>query len=99
MPLLEELSPAIVGHLNALASQLRENVPSCAVPVGLAQLSLKRSHLEAIQRARRLGQGAQVAIGEGRELIVAPHSGALSIRTAAGERPLIEGVELDAGSK
>jgi tRNA(Ile)-lysidine synthase len=56
MPLLELLSPQIVGHLSALADQLAQGAtPTLLAPDGQV-LELSRRHIEQIARAQRLRQ-------------------------------------------
>lgn len=100
LPLMEELSPGIVGHLNALATQLQPLSRSDPLPSATReQLQLKRAHLEAVARARRLRQSARVAIGGGRELVVAAGSGAVSLHTPGAQRPISLDGPLDTGKK
>lgn len=56
MPLLEALSPQIVGHLTALADQLGQGAPPTLVAPDGEILKLSRRHLEQITRAQRLRQ-------------------------------------------
>lgn len=56
MPLLEALSPQIVGHLTALADQVGQDTPPTLVSPDGEILRLSRRHLEQIARAQRLRQ-------------------------------------------
>ena len=58
LPLLSQLSPGIVGHLNALADQLAAGPPPVILDAGGQPLLLGRSQLGQIQRAKRLGRSA-----------------------------------------
>ncbi len=73
MPLLEELSPSIVRHLNALADQL-ENLPSFELLDEKGEvLELSRAQREQLQRALRLGQRrARIRLHGGREVVIDP---------------------------
>jgi hypothetical protein len=66
LPLLRELSPQIVRHLNALADALLE-VP--APDLGeLAVPSLNRAQIREVLRARRLGRSVTIRVTGGRDL-------------------------------
>lgn len=58
LPLLVELSPGIVEHLNALADALApgSDVAAVQAAAALQNLELGRAHSLALARARRLGQ-------------------------------------------
>jgi tRNA(Ile)-lysidine synthase len=56
MPLLRELSPSIVQHLNALADQLRSPLLVDVTDEAGQPLVLSRAHRTELQRARRLGR-------------------------------------------
>ena len=85
LPLLSELSPGVVSHLNALADALAESEPLedwRALAQG-EDVELGRAHLRAISRARKLGlSGARVRLPGGKEAEVEfdRHGGA-NIRT------------------
>ena len=68
MPLLEELSPSIVGHLCHLADKIRSNqMDRPSYPKGL-----NRAQLDALERAIRLKKGGTtVRVSGGRDLQVA----------------------------
>ncbi len=75
LPLLEQLSPQIVGHLCALADALATS-PGSEAPLldeqGVALL-LNRAQRQLIGRARSLGQrSARVSLAHGRELSLDP---------------------------
>jgi len=75
LPLLEQLSPAIVGHLCALADALAAG-PGSEAPLlddrGVALL-LNRAQRQMVGRARSLGQrSARVSLPHGRELSLDP---------------------------
>lgn len=72
LPLLAQLSPQIVQHLNALADALSgSNLPSLA---GLTELEneaeLNRAQIREVLRARRLGRSVAIRIAGGRDLRV-----------------------------
>jgi tRNA(Ile)-lysidine synthase len=72
MPLLEELSPAIVSHLVSLADELgREPLPDLIDASGEA-VPLKRAQASALRRAVELGRGARILLSGSREIVVAP---------------------------
>jgi tRNA(Ile)-lysidine synthase len=72
LPLLEELSPQIVRHLNALADALVGAKLPCVD--GLAGLEdepeLNRAQLHQVLRASRLGRSVAIRVAGGRELLV-----------------------------
>jgi tRNA(Ile)-lysidine synthase len=75
LPLLEQLSPQIVGHLCALADALAAS-PGAEAPLlddqGVALL-LNRAQRQMLGRARSLGQrSARVSLPHGRELSLDP---------------------------
>ena len=94
MPLLVELSPGIVGHLNALADALCHGHELLALDevlddTGLKQnVELGRAHRLALARARRLGQRqAAVRLPGGWEARVDISTGAVRLALAArGQR-------------
>lgn len=64
MPLLERMSPGVVGHLNALADALRVELDGTAAPAPLG-----RAQLQALQAAVRSGAvGASIRLSEALEL-------------------------------
>jgi hypothetical protein len=66
LPLLEDLSPQIVKHLNLLSDALARELPETSGPE-----SLKRAQLEQLYRALRLGRsGARLAIDDGLEISI-----------------------------
>ena len=70
LPLLAELSPGIVRHLNALADALGEGseLEDIRSAAARSEIELGRAHLEALSRARRLGlPGASVRLPGGKE--------------------------------
>jgi hypothetical protein len=75
MPLLEQLSPQIAGHLCALADALQ---PSRAEPEPIRDahgvaLPLNRAQRDLVGRALALGQrSARVSLAGGRELSLDP---------------------------
>jgi tRNA(Ile)-lysidine synthase len=86
LPLLTDLSPGIVGHLNALADALLAG-PELAVVLAGARdknVPLGRAHLLALARARRLGQRrAKVRLPGGWEARVDPRTGEILLNLAA----------------
>ena len=86
LPLLSELSPGVVAHLNALADALGE----AEAPVdwqrvaASADVELGREHLRALSRARKLGlSSARVRLPGGKEAQVDARTGELRIGFAA----------------
>jgi tRNA(Ile)-lysidine synthase len=72
MPLLEELSPGVVGHLTALADEIvSDGMPILTDDTGEV-VDLRGAHVREVRRALRLGKGAQVRISGGREIVVDP---------------------------
>jgi tRNA(Ile)-lysidine synthase len=72
LPLLEQLSPQIVRHLNALADALNgSNLPSIPGLEGLeGETELNRAQIAQVLRATRLGRGVTIRVAGGRELRV-----------------------------
>lgn len=72
LPLLEELSPQIVRHLNALADALAgSELPSVTGLAGLEnEPELNRAQLQQALRASRLGRSVAIRVAGGRELLV-----------------------------
>ncbi|HEY3493929.1 MAG TPA: tRNA lysidine(34) synthetase TilS [Polyangiaceae bacterium] len=76
LPLLVELSPGIVGHLNALADALSTDEPPAELRDGAVRVALGRAQRLAVARASALGQKrARIWLSGGREA-----------RLVAGER-------------
>jgi tRNA(Ile)-lysidine synthase len=70
MPLLETLSPGIVGHLTALADELiSDTLPIVTDEKGLP-IALRNAHVRAVRRAFRLGEATRLLISGGREIVV-----------------------------
>jgi tRNA(Ile)-lysidine synthase len=88
IPLLEELSPGIVNHLTSLADALAGGQASSAWRPGYG--GLRRAHLEALERALRLGKGARIRLPGNLDLAVDPEGPEISVDVAAslprGER-------------
>jgi tRNA(Ile)-lysidine synthase len=75
LPLLEQLSPQIVQHLNALADALAgSNLPTLAGLTGTTGLEneadLNRAQIREVLRARRLGRSVAIRVAGGRDLRV-----------------------------
>jgi tRNA(Ile)-lysidine synthase len=69
LPLLEQLSPQIVRHLNALADALNgANLPRLEGLEGEPELN--RAQLQQALRAGRLGRSVAIRVAGGRELLV-----------------------------
>jgi tRNA(Ile)-lysidine synthase len=67
LPLLTELSPQIVRHLNALADALQgTKLPDLGL--GEEAPSLNRAQISEVLRARRLGRSVTVRVAGGRDL-------------------------------
>jgi tRNA(Ile)-lysidine synthase len=76
MPLLESISPGIVGHLLALADELSESPLPAVIDEGGRPLTLRRAHKEQLRRAlRHRKAGARVLIGAGRVIALDAKSG------------------------
>jgi tRNA(Ile)-lysidine synthase len=89
LPLLTELSPGIVAHLNALADALVSSSVSGEAgeaPEGLpAALALGRAHVALLSRARALKQGkARVRLPGGWEARYDPVTGETSVAKVRG---------------
>jgi tRNA(Ile)-lysidine synthase len=86
LPLLSELSPGVVAHLNALADALAEDdeLESWHEAAERADVELGRAHLRALSRARKLGlSSARVRLPGGKEAQVDVRTGELRIGFAA----------------
>jgi tRNA(Ile)-lysidine synthase len=72
LPLLEQLSPQIVRHLNALADALNGAKLPCVNGLdGLeGEPELNRAQLHQVLRASRLGRSVAIRVAGGRELLV-----------------------------
>lgn len=88
IPLLESLSPGIVGHLEALADQLGAGADGSFGPE--TWLGLGRAHVEALRRLVQSGsRRARVALPGGREARLDDHGGILmEIAPPRGQRRL-----------
>ncbi len=87
MPVLVELSPAIVPHLTALADELAEEPLADLMDLDGKAVALKRAQTSALRRAVRLGQGARILLSGSREIVVGPK--AYEVRVdATPEAPL-----------
>jgi tRNA(Ile)-lysidine synthase len=72
LPLLEQLSPQIVQHLNALADALNgANLPALEGLGGLEnEPDLNRAQIREVLRASRLGRSIAVRVAGGKDLLV-----------------------------
>lgn len=72
MPLLQQLSPQIVRHLNALADALGgSDLPDLGRPEALAGAAeLNGAQIREVLRASRLGRAVTIRVSGGRDLIV-----------------------------
>ena len=70
MPLLEALSPGVVGHLTALADELISDALPIVTDEAGSPVALRGAHVRAVRRAFRLGMAARVRISGGREIVV-----------------------------
>jgi len=76
VPLMTELSPGVVTHLNALADALARGEVTPELRDGTTRIPLGRAQLELIRRARALGQRkAAVRLPGGFEARVHPTTG------------------------
>jgi tRNA(Ile)-lysidine synthase len=88
LPLMAELSPGIVGHLNALADALLEDDTPGELRHGGAEVALGRAQRLLLRRARSLGQRrASVKLAGGLEARVDPSTGELVVRPRRVTRP------------
>ncbi len=86
LPLLSELSPGVVAHLNALADALSDDGELAAwrAVAERADVELGRAHLRALSRARKLGlANARVRLPGGKEAQLDVRTGELRIGFAA----------------
>lgn len=72
MPLLEELSPAIVSHLTALADEVGRDPLADLMDSSGKAVFLKRAQSGTLRRALELGRGAKILLSGNREIIVSP---------------------------
>lgn len=76
VPLLEQLSPRIVGHLNALADALRgADLPllgNLEAPAPADEGRLNRAQIREALRASRLGKSVAIRVSGGRDLRTRP---------------------------
>ncbi len=87
LPLLEQLSPAIVPHLCALADeQLGGPAPELKDEGGRA-VPLKRSQAHALRRAFGLGRTVRIRLSGGREMVVDPKASEVRLGRAPQKRP------------
>jgi len=92
LPLLTELSPAIVSHLNALADEARDpTMPELTIPElrdeSGSPVRLRRAHVQALRRALGLGIRARIRLSGDRELVVDPRQPpGRAVRVDAGRR-------------
>ncbi len=78
LPLLKELSPTVVAHLNALADQLTHPVIALLSEDAHLGVTLNRAQLGGVERASRLRQSdARIRVAGGKELAVDRDSGRL----------------------
>ena len=90
LPLLKELSPGIVAHLNALADDLltREGPLGSVLPRTLTaagrSLPLRRAHREAIRRAARLGRSQLELLLEGGQRVRVDPGALVAAHASAG---------------
>lgn len=75
IPLLQQLSPGIVGHLNALADELGAPLTPVLDEAG-APLRLNRGQRAQLRRALRLRQrNTRILLSGGRVITLEPHTG------------------------
>jgi tRNA(Ile)-lysidine synthase len=87
LPLLEELSPQIVRHLNALADELRAGPPPVVLDEALLPIRLGRSQVAALRRAQTHGLlGLRLRLRGGRELALDPRTRRPVLRVAEKQR-------------
>lgn len=72
MPLLEDLSPGVVSHLNMLADELAAGrAPEIADAAG-RPIPLRRAHVRELRRASRLGRRLTIRLSGARDVAVEP---------------------------
>jgi tRNA(Ile)-lysidine synthase len=87
VPLLAELSPGIVGHLNALADALLSGEGESVLRKGAARVVLGRAQRLLLRRASSLGQRrASVRLSGGWEARIDPDTGETKLVRAAERR-------------
>jgi tRNA(Ile)-lysidine synthase len=73
LPLMEELSPQIVRHLNALADELQAGPAPVVLDDAAQPILLGRSQVAALRRAQAHGKlGSRVRLRGGREVAIDP---------------------------
>jgi tRNA(Ile)-lysidine synthase len=89
LPLMAELSPGIVGHLNALADALLSPELPSELASDAEKVALGRAQRLLLVRARTLGQRrARVRLSGGWEAQIDPQTGeAKLVRAAINARP------------
>ena len=84
---MNELSPGIVGHLNALADALLTGDGPSELRQGATSVALGRAQRLLIRRARALGQRrAAVRLAGGWEARINPKTGETTLVRAADRR-------------
>ena len=70
MPLLQQLSPQIVRHLNALADALHgSDLPNLeGLEAGLDEPQLNGAQIREVLRASRLGRSVTIRVAGGKDL-------------------------------
>lgn len=76
LPLLEQLSPRVVEHLNALADQLAAGIPPQVLDASGAPIALNRAQIDQIQRAQQRGlRDARIRLSGAREVRIDGRTG------------------------
>jgi tRNA(Ile)-lysidine synthase len=87
LPLVTELSPGIVEHLNALADALLGEETPAELESGKTRVALGRAQRQLLERARTLGQRrALVRLPGGWEARIHPTTGEATLVRAAERR-------------
>lgn len=89
LPLMSQLSPQIVRHLNALADALSgaelPHLPGLETETGVPELN--RAQISEVLRASRLGRRVTVRVAGARDLVAGSGSGVRPPRAKAAQRP------------
>lgn len=89
LPLMNQLSPQIVRHLNALADALSgtelPHLPGLETEIGVPELN--RAQISEVLRASRLGRRVTVRVAGARDLVAGGGVGVRPPRAKAAQRP------------
>jgi tRNA(Ile)-lysidine synthase len=94
IPLIEDLAPGAIAHLNLLADEWTESEPVVVTDAQGRELPVRRSQAAQIRRAQKIkSTRARIWLAGGREIIPCGDSSgaAVEVRTAAGAEDTVEG--------